>query len=577
MSVQVGHWSKVNIQYLSNNRISQMIQFLHSVPRLLERMLLHLPYISPIFDILTKLINSDDQHPQLGIIAWLHSAGLVPQAVELLNPATSSLEAHTAAGDLLRGIVAAASAASASKQQQAQQQGHKPGAEPSASGFGSTGDGWSPWPNNTLVLEISCQKTIDRLLHFMFDFQAPPTAEPSSFYLQAEADQDDPVTPVAHKFPKKLALASSEASTSSLLNCLTLIIDIIRKNNSDFTELQILQYLESIGANLDDDSDDEDLGREGEGEESYIAGKTSGFGPSLVDLSPMLSSLARRLPDLHGLLLQPRSDVSMIHASQISEAKVTLLAVLQITPKLTTLQGVEKQEPLTFERFRICELYAELLHCSNMTILNRVQSQKPGSIPIPSYDSKTGRILGTRKEAYHRLNAALNPSPTSPLLPTEMAAAHDTLEDDGPSMIENVALESSDSHASSIESDVTSSYAHSAEQDSRDDSNDVIDLISSATDDIDLGDDGELPLQVVPKSSSLSKSPLISQTHANSSNDAMPSHDSIEPATVDAKPDDTRIQQLPAGAALKQAFVNLQVVPAAIVRTYRDYCSRTVR
>jgi SIT4 phosphatase-associated protein len=27
--------------------------------------------------------------------------------------------------------------------------------------------------------------------------------------------------------------------------------------------------------------------------------------------------------------------------------------------------------PLTFERYRICELYAELLHCSNMTLLNR--------------------------------------------------------------------------------------------------------------------------------------------------------------------------------------------------------------
>ena len=27
--------------------------------------------------------------------------------------------------------------------------------------------------------------------------------------------------------------------------------------------------------------------------------------------------------------------------------------------------------PLTFERYRICELYGELLHCSNMSLLNR--------------------------------------------------------------------------------------------------------------------------------------------------------------------------------------------------------------
>jgi len=35
---------------------------------------------------------------------------------------------------------------------------------------------------------------------------------------------------------------------------------------------------------------------------------------------------------------------------------------------LTTVGSVT---PLTFERYRICELYAELLHCSNMSILNR--------------------------------------------------------------------------------------------------------------------------------------------------------------------------------------------------------------
>lgn len=34
-----------------------------------------------------------------------------------------------------------------------------------------------------------------------------------------------------------------------------------------------------------------------------------------------------------------------------------------------TTVGVLK--PLTFERYRICELYAELLHCSNMSLLNR--------------------------------------------------------------------------------------------------------------------------------------------------------------------------------------------------------------
>lgn len=43
--------------------------------------------------------------------------------------------------------------------------------------------------------------------------------------------------------------------------------------------------------------------------------------------------------------------------------------------------------PLTFERFRIVELYAELLHCSNMAVLNRPFETGP------SYDVD-GRLVG---------------------------------------------------------------------------------------------------------------------------------------------------------------------------------------
>lgn len=41
---------------------------------------------------------------------------------------------------------------------------------------------------------------------------------------------------------------------------------------------------------------------------------------------------------------------------------------MQTSPLHTT---VGELEPVTFERFRICELFAELLHCSNMALLNR--------------------------------------------------------------------------------------------------------------------------------------------------------------------------------------------------------------
>ena len=106
ISVLVGHWSKINNQWLSDTRVPQMIQFLKTYPDLFARMLKHLPYISPIFDILNKLVSADDLHPQLGIISWLHDSQFVPQVLDLLDPATSPIAAHTPAGDLLRGVQA---------------------------------------------------------------------------------------------------------------------------------------------------------------------------------------------------------------------------------------------------------------------------------------------------------------------------------------------------------------------------------------------------------------------------------------------------------------------------------------
>jgi SIT4 phosphatase-associated protein len=60
----------------------------------------------------------------------------------------------------------------------------------------------------------------------------------------------------------------------------------------------------------------------------------------------MLRVFASRIKDFQNLLAKPKSVPSSI---------------------ATTFGHIE---PLGFERFRICELYAELLHCSNMALLN---------------------------------------------------------------------------------------------------------------------------------------------------------------------------------------------------------------
>ncbi|KAJ1869042.1 sporulation-induced protein [Coemansia sp. RSA 990] len=137
---------------------------------------------------------------------------------------------------------------------------------------------------NALIAELKSAETVGRLADYMLDREAPH-------------------------------------ATSTLVNCVYIFIELIRRNYSE--------------ADLDDREDDE----EEEEEEARVR-------LPAVDLSEMMGVLADRVGDLVALLRSPRSSIAMV----------------------PTTQGL--REPLGFERLRICELFAELLHCSNMPRLN---------------------------------------------------------------------------------------------------------------------------------------------------------------------------------------------------------------
>lgn len=551
--MHAGHWSKVNIHWLSSSRAPQLVQFLRHVPNLFPRILRHLPYVSPIFDVLVKLANTDESHPQLGIIDWLHKSRLIPQVLELLDPVTSPIEAHAPASEFLRSLIAATSAAVAAKQQQQQQEAAKMGEINSDSLGLSTGStAWSNWPNNTLVRELASQATMDTLLGYMLDVQPSDTAEAETTISQ----ENSSITPTDSKFPAPQASsprrAPAEAITSSLLNSLTVIIDIIRKNNSDFTELQIFHFLERV-ANASEG--DERIGLEGEGEEGF---GMQDHGPSLVDLEPLLRSLTSRLEGLNRLLTHPRSNIS---------------------PRPTNLQGKQAQEPLCFERFRICELYAELIHCSNMAILNREQVANPTqSYPsLPEYDTQSGRILGPRHEAYAKLSHALNVSPAaSPLINTggdSLDQIHDEGlgEDVGPSRsLTNGRPVTAESNATSSYDSETDTISHG-----KDDSEDVFDQINVGTEDLSLDSENGSGIRLssaqsspMPPSES-TFSPVTTSPPPSSKNTAE-SYGSESPAqTPPSSADQAAKVKLPAGPALKKAFIDLEVVPTVLDLFFR--------
>lgn len=112
-----------------------------------------------------------------------------------------------------------------------------------------------------------------------------------------------------------------------------IIIEVIRKNNSD--------YDPDVGAGADSLPSSRDP----------------------IYLGTLLRKFAKHVPDFMELILSPNHRVS----------SGTGTTVVRREPLKATFG--EKIEPLGFDRFKTCELMAELLHCSNMGLLNERGSE----------------------------------------------------------------------------------------------------------------------------------------------------------------------------------------------------------
>lgn len=108
-------------------------------------------------------------------------------------------------------------------------------------------------------------------------------------------------------------------SATSLINGVSIVIELIRKNNSDYDVTPVLQMpLDTHPPTTRDP----------------------------IYLGTMLRLFAEKIPVFQKILLKPSTESDLMPTS------------------------FGKIKPLGFERFRICELYAELLHCSNMSLLS---------------------------------------------------------------------------------------------------------------------------------------------------------------------------------------------------------------
>ncbi|WFD26176.1 hypothetical protein MNAN1_001153 [Malassezia nana] len=394
------------------------------MPTVVEGLVAHFE-IPAIVDLLFRLVQCEDTVPDSGIVAWLAENDLIPRIVSLLSPHVST-EKHKAASEFLKTIISL-SAPSPSSLNQVTMQESFTGPGEMLLGAGGV--------NNLLVREMASEENVAKMLSFMLDY-SPSNAtqgdesrglDMSLQTLQEdsaveEEDEDEDVwafqktmkdrqnrhysisrrlstagkgvrdstatvrpSTVGRRNSMKLPV-TQEAISSSFSNCAGVFIELIRKNNSDYFEQhlfhtlrnylvvrqqelsgqhrqqKLLQRMNEGNAadkpelSLEDLPFDDDADAEGLDEAMDEVAEKMG----IVHLGPLLRALADKIPEL--------------------QEKMRNLP----QPAMTVTTTLGQIEPLTQTRYCIAELYAELLHCSNMALLNRPPNVGPRYSPSGS-------------------------------------------------------------------------------------------------------------------------------------------------------------------------------------------------
>ncbi|KAG8887332.1 hypothetical protein FRB98_000201 [Tulasnella sp. 332] len=335
------HFVKINAIFLSK-KPEEVLHFIQSQPNVVERLLTHIE-CQPFVDLMFRLFQLDEQPGGMDVVQWFASERLIPRLVAMLSPSHST-EVHAVAADVLKGIIALATPSP----------GNFPANPGTMSMLGSDPSMTLPL-SNRLARELAHRDNVTKLVGFMLDGLPPAQASISN-----GLPSSNPSEPIN--------LPSTASAISSLVNIIPVFIELIRKNNADLHEpylfhtlrnrlIQVQQQQQFNHHKTSEEDDREELERAMDEMVDHLG---------MVHLGCLLEIIGSRLPDFQQLLKKPRSSV---------------------TPLATTTGSVV---PLTFERFRVCELYAEILHCSNMTLLNRL----PDIGPI--YDDQ-GRLQGGLK------------------------------------------------------------------------------------------------------------------------------------------------------------------------------------
>lgn len=304
-------------------------------------------------DMLARIIQTEEAGVS-DVLSWLRDQRLVPRLLALLSPKYPPTT-HQIVADLLKGIISVSAPNSSFNPQGGNAMAQEGGLQ------GST------TRDNRLVRELTNRESIQTLVGYIVD--PVPVTDKDWKGLDNDgpgAHRSDPF--VVHPLP------SVASVTSSLCYVCNVVVEIIRRNNSDLAEpylfntmRNLLMAIQSEQMAHQPDVAPDEIPTDSEESEDATRQKMESALPELADklaivhLGNLVTALTLRFPELHQLLLEPRSS--------------------------DRVKSEQNGKPLTMERFRVIELYAELLHSSNMSTLNRV----PGTGPEYSAD---GALLG---------------------------------------------------------------------------------------------------------------------------------------------------------------------------------------
>ncbi|KAJ9121764.1 hypothetical protein QFC22_002386 [Naganishia vaughanmartiniae] len=431
------NFARVNYTLFAHHGAA-VFAFIQTLPGVLARILDRIESTA-MQDLVLKLVSLEEQGVR-GVISWLASESLIQQLYRRLSPCVNATT-HTVIYELVKTIVALSSSgtgpsvggfnpdggnghnqnAQAGQPQQqilssptdssSQASTHQVGGAGGEAAAAEEGSGAAP-RNNELIRDMVRKENVDLLIRYMFDTVTP--SELDDQLVETLQEQDGQRSPRPSLTDELVASSSSTAYSfdpydtprlpsnasinSSFCNIINVFIELIRKNNSDFAEPHLFHTMRNRLIGMKQRAV-EDRAAQREGEKTKQA--QDGEAAPVVQTEEELDEIDRAT--METVMAEMSERMGIVHLGFLMEAlsgKVDKLQDMIENPKSlnwSRTPGVPR--PLTQERFRIMELYAEMLHCSNMSILNR----QPGEGPVYS----SGGCLVGGLEALEKLRSAL--------------------------------------------------------------------------------------------------------------------------------------------------------------------------